>query len=215
MSGQITDKSNSKIEQSPALDKKKLLNTEISESESKAMSNVPIPEDYKGYKLFCRVWNETGTRTLGKPKKVPYGMPFFSAKVGGKMRYFKINYYTLGMIKNINGRMFYDTVFDNSTGGSALRNYEFPEDMNSEEAFTIFKNNAVNMYVKKGGISPMVLYICIAIIGITSMGLVIMGPYVINAMQQHDVDIKDLTSASGKIQALRNQVVALGEKPLG
>src|SRR2546426_2872646 len=195
----------SKIVQSEAIEKKRLLNTEISKEESQTLSNIPIPLEYKNRKLYCRIWDETGTRTLVKPKKVPYGIPFFSAKVGGRDRYFKINYNTRGMIKSIDGRMFYDTAFDNATGGYALRNYEFPEDIDSEEAYTIFKNNAVNMYVKKGGIPMIYLMVAMGIALVAMIMIIAVVPAGLQAQDQVKELDKQVTVLKAQNQVLQKQ----------
>lgn len=154
---------------------------------------------------MCRLWNEKGTRTIAKPKKIPYGMPYFTSKIGGKQRYFKVNYYTEGMIKNIDGKMYYDTAFDNSVGGFALRNYEFPEDMDSEEAYTIFKNNAVNMYVKKGGIPMLYLLVAMGLAFACIIAVIATVPAGLKASEQ----VKDLDN---QVTSLRQQNAVLQQQ---
>jgi len=192
----------------------------LADSEKKGKSPrdeaLPIPPEYKNKKLIVKIWSDTGEN--GTPqvlfkRTVKYGTPFVTAKIAGKDRLFKINYRTKGVIKQDGKKLYTDIHFLNAVGSLAF--YEFKEDMDSEEAYTIFKNNAVNMYVKKGGISPMTLYICIGAICAMGIGYAIVSPYIIQSIQQHEVDIKDLTSASAKIQALRDQVVKLGEIPRG
>lgn len=170
------------------LQKKQLQNVELTPEQIQIMENIPIPEEFKNKKLFCRIWNEDGTRTLRKPVKIPYGRMFFTAKIGGKNRYFKVNYITKGFIKNIDGKMYYDIAFDNSLGAFALGNIEFPEDMDSEEAYTVFKDNAVNMYVKKGGIPLMYLLFAMIAVIVMAIAIVATVPSALTAQEQ----VKDL-----------------------
>lgn len=163
-------------------------NIELTPEQVKIMENIPIPPEFKNKRLYCRVWNEDGTRTLRKAVKAKYGQPFFTAKIGGLSRYFKINYETKGFIKVIDGKMFYDCAFDNTVGAFALGNREFPEDMDSAEAFTVFKDNAVNMYVKKGGIP--LLYLLFAMVAVIVMAIAIVATVPAGLSAQENV--KDL-----------------------
>lgn len=173
---------------SPPFQKSKKDSIEITPEQAKVLDNIPLPPEFKKRKLICRIWNEKCNRTLRKPVVIPYGKPYFSAKIGTKDRFFKVNYDLEGMIKYDNGKLYYDTVFDNVVGGVALRNYEFPEDMDSEEAYTTIKNNAVNMYVKKGGIP--LLYLMVAMLAVIVMAIAIVAtvPAGLGAQEQ----VKDL-----------------------
>lgn len=167
-----------------------------------------IPEDLKGRKLYCRIWSDTGKNgtphTLGKIKKIKYGQPFFNAKIGGKDRMYKINYRTKGLIKQEGKKLFYDVHFLNTVG--ALSFYEFPEDMDSEEAYTTFKNNAVNMYVKKGGIPPLVLYICLAIALVAMIALIAIVPSAFSAQESVKGLDAQVTALKAENQLLRSQI---------
>lgn len=173
----------------------------------KVSHEVPIPPEYKNKRLICRVWDEKGIRTISKAKKITYGQPFFNVKIGKKDRLFKVNYNTEGMIKVIDGKMYYDTTFDNSVGGLSF--HEFPEDMDSEEAYTIFKNNAINLYVKKGGIPPMVLYICLAVAFVSMIGIIVTVPSALDASSQKDELDKLATVLKQENAVLKQQVASL------
>src|SRR5688572_25843469 len=160
---------------------------ELTPSQVKIMESIPIPPEFKGKKLTCRIWDKDGLRTLRKGIKIPYGKPYFNCKIGSKDRFFKVNYNN-GFIKVIDGKMYYDTAFDNTLGAFALRNIEFPEDMDSEEAFTVFKNNAVNMYVKKGGIPLLYLLICMIMVTVMAFAIIATVPAGLQAQE----NVKDL-----------------------
>lgn len=163
-------------------------NVELSQEQIAILENIPIPPEYRGKKLKCRIWNEDGTRTIRRPVTIPYGKPYFTCKIGTKSRFFKVNYMTKGMIKNIDGRLYYDIAFHNSLGALALGNIEFPEDMDSAEAYTVFQDNAVNMYVKKGGIPQIYLLVAMAVAGICMIGVIATVPSALTAQEQ----VKDL-----------------------
>ena len=165
---------------------------------------IIIPPEFQNKKLICRVWSNTGEQStpnlLGK-KKVKYGVPEFSIKIGGKMRLFRIIYKIKGVIKQEGKHLYYDTVFNNTTG--ALAFYEFPEDMDSEESYTVFKNNAVNMYVKKGGIPAILLYISFLAVIILAVALAYVSPYVASSQQtieQLDSQITQLKQNNAILQ---------------
>ena len=180
---------------------------------------IPLPE-HKGKHLYVRVWGGsrgerndlTQPHLVAKPKKIPYGQPSVSMKIGGKERLYKINYQTDGMIKQEGKRLYYDTHFLNQVGG--LRWYEFPEDLDAEEAYTVFKNNGVEMYVKKGGISTKILIMILAITAIAMVGVMVMASYTFPTMQQNTVNEKNNIALSNKIDQLRAQVQSLGGKPV-
>lgn len=169
--------------------KESLDNVELTAEQVKILEHIPVPPEYKKKKLICRIWNEEGTRTIRKPIKITYGKPYFTCKVGTKDRFFRVNYSTKGIIKIIDGKMYYDIAFDNTLGGIALGNVEFPEDMDSEEAYTVFKNNAVNMYVKKGGIPLM--YLLVAMIAVTVMAFAIIATVPAGLQAQENVKFLD------------------------
>ncbi len=166
---------------------------EITEEQAKYLSEIPIPDEFKKKVLYCRIWNENGTKTIGKSKKITYGTPYFTMKVAGRKRFFKINYSVQGMIKNIDGKLYYDTTYDNTLGALALRNVEFPEDMMSEEAYTSFVNNAVNMYVKKGGIPLTYLLIAMAMVLVMGVAIIATVPSGMNAQKQVEELDKQVT----------------------
>lgn len=193
----------------PVETKNKLLNAEITEQQASELKNIELPPEFKGKKLYCRVWNEKGTRTLARPKKIPYGMPYFTTKIGGKNRFFKVNYYTDGMIQNIEGKMYYNIAFDNTVGGFALRNHEFPEDMASDEVYTAFVDNGLQMYVKKGGL-PMI-YFAIAMIVALVCVIAVLATVPAGLGAQENVKVLDaqVTALKGENLALRaeNQIL--------
>lgn len=188
-----------------ALKKEPSENIELTEEQIKILAEIPIPTEYKNKKLYCRVWNEDGTRTLRKRIKIPYGKPYFSCKIGGKDRFFKINYETRGLIKVIDGRMYYDTAFDNALGAFALGNIEYPEDMDSAEAYTTFKDNAVQMYVKKGGIPLLYLMIAMGMVMIMAIAIIATVPSGLSASEQ----VKDLDA---QVTELRQQNAVLQQQ---
>lgn len=175
-----------------------------------------VAPDLMGKKLVCKVWDSDGStgvpRRLAK-KTVKYGAPSFTAKIGGVKRLFQINYEDFGAIKQEGNFFVYDTTFDNTTGSLAF--HEFPEEMDSSQAFTVFLNTAVKMYVAKGGIP--LHYLIIAVFGALFIAgaCAYLGVEVSKLNQQHQVDINDLTTASQTIRNLRTQVTGLGGIPVG
>lgn len=196
----------SNVNNQPKITRKKSKDDiELTEEQAKFLSEIPIPEEYKKKKLYCRMWNEKGTRTIGKPKKVTYGTPFFTTRIGGRQRYFKIIYNTEGMIKLIDGKFYYDTTYDNTLGGLALRNIEFPEDMMSEEAYTTFVNNGVNMYVKKGGIPLLYLMVAMGMVLVMAIAIIATVPAGMQAQEQ----VKQLDT---QITALKQRNIVLEQQ---
>jgi len=175
-----------------------------------------IPPELKGKKLYCRVWSDTGengTPQVLARKTLKYGTPEFHVKIGGKDRVYKINYISRGIIKQDSKKLIYDVHFLNTVGGLSF--HEFPEDMDSEEAYTVFKNNAVNMYVKKGGI-PM-WYLLIAM-GVALVGFIAIIAVVPSALQAQD-EVKQLdalvTQLKGQNAVLQAQNEQLRSNSIG
>jgi len=165
----------------------------VAQPKPKSDDYIPIPELQK-HKLICRIWNEDGTRTIAKPVVIPYGQPTFTKKIGKKDRLFKVNYYDEGMIKVIDGKMYYDTTFDNAVGGLSFK--EYPEDAESSEIYTIFNNNAVKMYVQKGGIPLIYLMVAMGMAMCAFIAIIVVIPDGLHAKDQ----VKDLDN---QITALR------------
>lgn len=167
------------------------------------------PAEFKGRKIICRVWSDTGennTPMVLAKKKIKYGQPDFSVKIGGKSRMYRMNYRTKGLIKQEGKILYYDTHFANAVGGLAF--YEFKEDIDSEEAYTVFKNNAVNMYVKKGGIPAVLLYIAFIGMIILAVALAYVSPTAI-AMQQNTEEL------DAQVTILKQQNAILQQKLTG
>lgn len=193
----------------PKITKKKSKDDiELTPEQARYLETIPVPEEYKKKTLHCRMWNEKGNRTIGKPKKITYGKPYFTMKIAGRDRYFKVIYNIEGMIKNIEGKLYYDTTYDNSLGALALRNVEFPEDMLSEEAYTVFINNAVNMYVKKGGIPLLYLLIAMIMVVVMAIAIVATVPAGLGAQDQVKELDKQVTALKGQNLALQSQLQA-------
>lgn len=121
-----------------------------------------------GKKIICRVWNEEHDDVLAKTE-VKYGAPYFNVKIGGRDRKYKVNYNMKGCVKQ-DGKLFlYDTVFDNTVGALKFHSFSKHEVMDSDEAYQVFENNAVKMYVSKGGIP--LIYLAIAMIAVVAMAI--------------------------------------------
>lgn len=156
-----------------------------------------------GKKLVCNVWSDTGvksTPTRLARKTVKYGAPHFIVKIGGQQRFFKINYETKGMIKQAGKQLVYDTHFSNTVGGLSF--YEFPEAMDSDQAYTVFRNNAVDMYVKKGGIPFLWLILAMAVALVAMVAMMATVPSALSANDQ----VKELDA---QVTALKNTNQAL------
>lgn len=165
-----------------------------------------IPPEFKGRKIICRIWSDNGknaTPMVLAKKKIKYGQPDFSVKIGGKMRMYKMNYRTKGLIKQDGKFLYYDIHFSNALGGLVF--YEFNEDVDSEEAYTVFKNNAVNMYVKKGGIPAILLYVSFIALIIMAVALAYVSPTTINMQTQ----VKELDT---QITTLKQQNAILQQQ---
>jgi len=161
-----------------------------------------IPHDITGKKLIIRAWSQEGYKTPAKVlayKKIRYGAPHAILKVAKVQRMYKINYEHMGGFKQIGRRLYYDTMFDNATG--ALSYSEFPEDVDSTQAFDMFKDSAVKAYVAKGGLK--MIYFIIAITGamLAIGGLLYFASQALQLSNQHTVDFKDLTNAESRIRA--------------
>lgn len=166
--------------------------------------DLVIPSELKNKKIICRVWSDTGannTPVVLSKRKIKYGQPTFNARIGGKDRLYKVNYRTKGLIKQEGKLMYYDTHFLNSVGGLAF--HEFQEDIDSEEAYTVFKNNAVNMYVKKGGIPAILLYITFIAMIILAVSLAYVSPTTIgqqSTIEQLDAQVTTLKQQNALLQ---------------
>lgn len=158
----------------------------------------------KNRKLICRVWASPDEPFSLAKKTVKYGTPSFHVKIGGKDRLYKINYTADGCIKQEGKKLYYDTSFSNTTG--ALRFFEFPEDMDSEEAYTALENNAVNMYVKKGGIPLMYLMVAMLAVVAMAFALIFIVPPSLQAQEQvKELDAK-ITTLTKDNTILRQQL---------
>lgn len=138
-----------------------------------------------GKKLLCRVWSDTGENTTPQvlaKKKITYGQPTFAVKIGSKKRYFKVNYTTKGVIKQDGKLLIFDTHFSNTIG--ALSFYEFPEAIDSDIAYTVARDNAVDMYVKKGGIPMLYLLIAMAVAMVAFIAIIVVLPPALQAQEQ-------------------------------
>lgn len=182
--------------------------SEVSKNSKKAIDKTEeaiLPPEYKGKKILCKVWSDIGENSnphmVGK-KEVKYGTPTFNIKIGGKDRLYKINYRQRGYIKREGKRLIYDTHFLNTVGG--LSYHEYPEDMDSEETYTVFKNNAVNMYVKKGGIPQWYLLIAMAIAGIALIALMVTVPPAMQAQEEVKFLDQQITALKAENQRLQS-----------
>src|SRR5574341_214589 len=174
----------------------------MSRTENADSSEQVLEPSFKGKKLICRVWDNPKDPYCMAKKKVTYGSPYFKAKIGGKDRLYKINYNTEGCIKQDGKQLIYDTTFKNTTG--ALRFFEYPEDMDSEEAYTALENNAVNMYVKKGGIPMWYLLIAFAVAGVGFVALIAIVPSALQAqdeVKQLDLQVTQLKKDNAVLSA--------------
>lgn len=181
------------------------------DSQSEEEKFIQFPE-HKGKKLLIKVWSsdKVNPHVIAK-KKIPYGQPYTNIRFAGKDHRYKINYQSEGMIKQEGKEFIYDTHFDNTVGGLAF--HEYPEEMDSSEVYDTHINNGVDLYVKKGGIRPILLYICIGIIGVAMIGLIYFAQYALGLQSNNDINQKNLISLSAKIDTLRDQVKQLGGVP--
>lgn len=159
-----------------------------------------------GQKLLCRVWSDTGENStpvrLAK-KTIKYGAPNFSVKVAGKDRFFKINYEEKGLIKQDGKQLVYDTHFNNTVGGLSF--HEFPEAMDSDQAYTVFRNNAVDMYVKKGGIPFLWLVLALGVAMVAMIVMVLTVPSALQAGEQMKELDEQVTALKNTNQALQDE----------
>jgi hypothetical protein len=171
------------------------------------------PPEYHGKKLIVKAWSgDLDNPSVLQRRTIKYGQPSVTMRIAGKDRLYKINYLDKGLIKQDGKNLVYDTHFLNTVGG--MRFHEYPEDIDSEEAYTVFKNNGVDMYVKKGGISQRIFLLLLAMVSIGMVVSAVLAIYTINAQAQSAVDAKNLISLSGKISALEAQVQNMGGKPV-
>lgn len=174
-------------------------------------NEVVLPSELRNKKLVCRLWSDTGENSMPSVlarRKVRYGQPTFNAKIGGKDRFYKINYKKAGAIKQEGKQLYYDTHFLNTVG--ALSFNEHDEDVDSEEAYTVFKNNAVNMYVKKGGIPPMLLYIAFAMVMVLVVVIAYIAPSFVSATQSMEELDKQVTALKQQNAILQQQNTVTG-----
>lgn len=174
-------------------------------------SKMAFAEDLVGKKLRVKVWSNNGeneTPRVLTTLKTKYGQPAVTWRAKGGKRMYQIDYEHKGAIKQEGKTLVYDTVFDNAVG--ALTFYEHDEDIDSGQAYTMFLNSAVNMYVKKGGIP--LLYLIIAMIGMVVM-VGILGYVSINYKQladQHTIDFHDLVNAEARIHNDEQALISHG-----
>lgn len=159
----------------------------------------------KGKKILCRVWNNQHDKVLAK-KTIKFGAPYFNVKIGGRDRKFKVNYQMQGCIKEDNKVFLYDTEFDNTVGGMKFHSFSEHEIMNSDESYQVFENNAVKMYVSKGGIP--LLYLAIAMIAVVAMAFAIIAtvPSGMSASQQRDELDEQITLLRQENAVLKQQL---------
>lgn len=157
-----------------------------------------------GKKILCKVWNNDMDEVLGKAT-IKYGTPYFNVKIGNQKRKFKVNYNTEGTIKQ-DGKMYvYDTNFDNTVG--AMRFYSFSEHevIASDEAYTVFDNNAVKLYVQKGGFPPIYLAIAMIAVIIMAFAFILTVPEGLTAIEQRDILDKQITALKQENAVLKQQ----------
>lgn len=162
-----------------------------------------------GKKLICRVWNNEHDDVLAK-KTIKYGAPYFNAKIGGRDRKYKVNYDTKGCIKKDGKVHIYDIVFDNTVGALRFHSFSKHEVMDSDEAYQVYENNAVKMYVSKGGIP--LIYLAIAMIAVVAMAFAIIMtvPNGLNASEKVDELDKQVTQLRQQNAVLQQQLIDRG-----
>lgn len=163
-----------------------------------------IPQPHlKGKKIICRVWSDDGKN--GMPvvvarKKVKFGTFKFEVRGLGNPRYYKINYPTL---KQDGKNFVYDTHFSDAIG--ALTFHRFPEEMPSDEAYNIFEYNAVNAYVKKGGIPLYYLLIAMGVAMVAFLAIIFVIPPALQAQEaMKDLDAQ-VTIKNQQLNALATE----------
>lgn len=172
----------------------------------------PIQPIIKGKKITVKIWsNDAISPNKLYEKEIPYGQPYLDVRFGKDDRRYKINYRTKGMIMQEGKKHIYNTSFNNHVGGLSF--HEYPEEMDSSEVYDTHVNNGVDMYVKKGGIRPILLYICIGIIAVAMIGLIYFAQYALGLQSNNDINQKNLIGLSNKIDTLREQVKQLGGVP--
>lgn len=158
-----------------------------------------------GKKILCRVWNREMTEVLAR-RIVKYGTPYFNVKIGDTKRKFKINYDVEATIKR-DGKVYtYDTNFDNTIGAMRFYSYSEHEVIASDEAYTVFEDNAVKMYVAKGGIPMLYLLIAMIMTGAMAFAIILTVPDGLQAQEQRDLLDAELTKAKQDI-AIKNQQI--------
>lgn len=182
--------------------------SEVSESTTKRKMHQEdfIPQPHlKGKKIICRVWSDDGKN--GMPvvvarKKVKFGTFKFEVRGLGNPRYYKINYPTL---KQDGKNFIYDVHFNDAVG--SLSFHRFPEEMPSDEAYNIFEYNAVNAYVKKGGIPLYYLLIAMGVAMIAFMAIIFVIPPALQAQEA----MKDLDAQVSQLKATNNALAVENE----
>lgn len=158
-----------------------------------------------GKTILCQVWNDKLDNVLAR-KKVKYGTPYFNVKIGGRTRRYKINYDTDGVIKQ-NGKLWvYDTDFSNTIGAMKFSSFSEHEVLDSDEAYQVFENNGVKMYVSKGGIP--LLYLAICMIAVVAMAFAIIAtvPSGLSASEQRDELDKQITALRQENAVLKSRL---------
>lgn len=163
-------------------------------------NKMAFAEDLVGKKLKVKIWSNNGeheTPRVLHTAKTKYGQPHVTWRAKGGKRMYQIDYEHKGAIKQDGKSLIYDTVFDNAVG--ALTFYEHDEDIDSGQAYTMFLNSAVNMYVKKGGIP--LIYLIVAMIGmVVAIGITgWLGIAYKQLSDQHILDFHDLLNAEARI----------------
>lgn len=158
-----------------------------------------------GKKILCRVWNKDMDDVLAKTT-VKFGTPYFNVKIGNQKRKYKINYNADATIKR-DGKIFlYDTDFDNTVGAMRFYPYSDYEVIASDEAYTVFDNNAVKLYVQKGGFPPIYLAIAMIAVIVMAFAMILTVPDGMNASQQRDVLDAQVTALKQDNAVLRQQL---------
>lgn len=160
-------------------------------------------------KIICRVWNKEKDKVLAK-RTIKYGQPYFNCKIGGRDRKYKVNYDMKGCVKEDTKVFLYDTTFENTVGAMRFFGFSQHEVMNSDESYQVFENNAVKMYVSKGGIP--LLYLAICMIAVIAMAFAIIAtvPSGMQASAQRDELDKQITVLRQENAVLKSQLGTRG-----
>lgn len=158
-----------------------------------------------GKKILCRVWNKEMDTVLAR-KTISFGTPYFIVKIGNQKRKFKVNYNAESTIKQ-DGKMYlYDTDFDNTVGAMRFYSYSEHEVIASDEAYTVFDNNAVKLYVQKGGFPMWYLAVAMIAVVVMAFAFILTVPDGMQAIEQRDTLDKTVTSLRQENAVLKQQL---------